>query len=144
MAPLLFISYINYIKSCLNHTRIRLSDDDALLMIADRNFKNAIGKMQEDIDNLYIWLFENKLKLNISKTKFMILTRNHVNRDEYVLKIRKAAIQRVNVIKYLSIMIGDHLSFDDHLKYIVTKIARKIGIISRSTKLINKNFRVDV
>ena len=53
------------------------------------------------------------LKLNISKTKFTILTRNSVNRDDYVLKIRNNAIQRVNVIKYLGIMIDDHLSFDE-------------------------------
>ena len=52
----------------------------------------------------------------------MILTRSRVNRDEYELKTRYDAVQRVNVIKYLGIMIGDHLSFDDHLKYIVTKI----------------------
>ena len=61
-------------------------------MVEDRNLENAIGKMQEDVDNLYIWSYKNKLKLKISKTKFIILTRNRVNRDEYVLKIRNDAI----------------------------------------------------
>ena len=54
---------------------------------------------------IYIWLCENKLKLNIFKTKFMILTRNRKNRDEYELKIMTDAFQRVNVIKYLGITI---------------------------------------
>ena len=53
LAPLLFILYINDIKSCLNDTRIRLFADDALLITADRNLENTIGKMQKDIDNLY-------------------------------------------------------------------------------------------
>ena len=54
LAPLLFILYINDIKSWLKHTRIRLSADDALLIIKDRSLENAIGKIQEDIDNLYM------------------------------------------------------------------------------------------
>ena len=87
LAPLLFILYINDIKSCLKHTKIILFADDALLMIKDRNLENAIRKMQEHIDNLCIWLCGNKLKLNISKTKFMILTRNRVNRYRYRLKV---------------------------------------------------------
>ena len=33
---------------------------------------------------------------------------------------------------------------DDHLKYIVTKIARQIGIMARSTKLVNQNYKVKV
>ena len=41
-------------------------------------------------------------------------------------------------------MIHDHLSFDDHLKYSVTKIASKIGIVANSTKLVNKNYRIKV
>ena len=58
LAPLLFILYINDIKSCLKHTRIRLFANDALLMIEDRNLENAIRKMQEDIDNLYNYILE--------------------------------------------------------------------------------------
>ena len=64
--------------------------------------------MQEDIGNLYIWFCENKLRLNISKTKCMVLTRNNVNRDDCVLKIKNDVIQRVNVIKYLGIMIDEN------------------------------------
>ena len=85
----------------------------------------------------------NKLKLNISETKFVILTRNRVNRDEYEL-IRNDAILRANVIKYLGTMIDYRLSFDDHLKHIVTKISRKIGIMIRSIKLVNKNYKTKV
>ena len=54
-------------------------------MIDYGKLENAIGKMQKDIDILYIWLCENKLKFNINKTKFMILTRDRVNRDEHGL-----------------------------------------------------------
>ena len=82
LAPLLFILYINDVKSCLNHAMIKLFADGTLLMITNRNLE----KMQEDIDN--IWFCENKLKLNISKTKFMVLSKNHVNRDECVIKLK--------------------------------------------------------
>ena len=41
-------------------------------------------------------------------------------------------------------MLNENLSFDDHLEYIVNKIAKKIGILARSTKLVNKNCRIKV
>lgn len=144
LAPLLFILYINDIKSCLKYCKIRLFADDALLMVSDGNINNAMKMMQEDIDNLYVWLCQNKLKLNITKTKFMILTRNHVNVDNCVLKIKNDNIERVNVIKYLGVMIDDKLNFDEHLNYIRIKIAKKIGILSRSTKLLHKNYKIKV
>ena len=87
--PLLFILYINDTKSCVNHARIRFLADNALLMAAYRNIENAIVKMHEEC--------ENELKLNINKTKFMILTRNHVIRDEYLLKIRNNSIQKLKI-----------------------------------------------
>ena len=65
-------------------------------MVEDRNLENAIRKMQKAIDNLNRWLYGNKLKLNICKMKFMILTRNRVNRDEYGLKITNDAIHIYN------------------------------------------------
>ena len=71
LATLIFILYINDVKSCLNHTSIRLFAGDVLVMTVDRNLKNVMRKIQKDIDYLYIWLCENKLKLNISKTRFM-------------------------------------------------------------------------
>ena len=43
----------------------------------------------------------------------------------------------------MGIMIDDHLSFDDHLKYIVMKISWKFGIMARSTKS-KKNYKIKV
>ena len=58
LAPLMFILYINNIKSCLKHTKIILLADEALLMIEDRNLENAIGKIQENIDNFYMVMWK--------------------------------------------------------------------------------------
>ena len=41
-------------------------------------------------------------------------------------------------------MIDDHLGFADHLKYIITKISRRIGIMARTIKFVNKNYKIKV
>ena len=79
LASLLFILYINYIKSCSNHTKVSLFAYDALLMIADRHLENAMRRCRK------IWLCER-----------------------LCIKKNNGAIQRENVSNYLGIMIDEN------------------------------------
>jgi hypothetical protein len=64
--PLLFILYINDIKHVLKHCKISLFADDTLIYIAADTFEAAVDMMNENLVSLTVWLYQNKLKLNIS------------------------------------------------------------------------------
>jgi hypothetical protein len=70
---LLFILYMNYIVKAISHSQ-NLFADDTLLSVSASTAVECIEKMQEGLDALSDWLKFNKLKLNVSKTKFMIIT----------------------------------------------------------------------
>lgn len=124
LAPILFLIYINDIVNAVEGCEIRLFADDALIMISENNINVAISKMQMALNNLYTWLCGNRLKLNINKTKYMIITRRNFNDLNVELKINNESIQRVDSIKYLGIIIDNKLKFEEHIKYTVAKVAK--------------------
>lgn len=73
LAPILFILYINDIVKNIKFGKIKLFADDALLYVTDESLEQAKEKMNMELNDLYKWLCMNKLKLNIDKTKAMII-----------------------------------------------------------------------
>ena len=89
LAPILFNIYINDIVSVLKYSTIKLFADDALISITGTDEKKLQQNLQYDLDNLYLWLCGNKLKVNIEKTKYMLITR----KITFVWKISKSTIE---------------------------------------------------
>lgn len=142
LAAILFIIYINDIKKYIEHCKIRLFADDALLTISAPTLEEAVLKIQNDLNSIYRWLCHNKLKLNIDKTKYIIMRRRTFNLDTVDLKIANTSLQRVDSIKYLGVFIDDKLKFDEHSKYIEAKISKKIGFMFRTCKLISRKYKI--
>jgi hypothetical protein len=71
---LLFILYINDIKNVLRYSKLKLFADDTLLYIAADTLDEAVNRMNDDLVSLFQWLALNKLKLNVQKTKYMVIT----------------------------------------------------------------------
>jgi hypothetical protein len=58
----------------ISHSQVNLFAYDTPLSVAGSTVVECIQKMQEDLDVLSDWLKFNKQKLNVSKTKFMVIT----------------------------------------------------------------------
>lgn len=69
----------------------------------------------------------NKLKLNVNKTKYMIVrsNRKEVRGQVKIVCTNGEVLERVEVIKYLGIMIDSKLTFAEHCEYMLTKIGKK-------------------
>ncbi|KAJ8980268.1 hypothetical protein NQ317_018434 [Molorchus minor] len=71
----------------------------------------------------------NKLKLNISKTKAMLISTPYkykqINLNEITLTIDSTRIEIVEETKYLGLVIDSHLNFIPHFNYIHKKISKK-------------------
>ena len=73
LGPLLFILYINDLPNCLSYTQPRMYADDTNLSFASDSIDTIEHKMNHDLANIKEWLIANKLTLNKSKTKFMLI-----------------------------------------------------------------------
>jgi hypothetical protein len=71
---LLFIIYINDIVGvCPNECTIKLFADDTLIYVVAESSSLVDSKLNVSLQKLEKWMELNKLKLNVNKTKCMLL-----------------------------------------------------------------------
>lgn len=114
----IFINEIFYLKL---HGEIQMYADDAILMFKCPDEQTLLTQLQNDIITINEWLETNHLKMNLSKTHYMIFDKN----KEYTtsnLKINNMEIQRVYDAKYLGLLIDSKLTWSKHIGKIKNKI----------------------
>jgi hypothetical protein len=90
LGPLLFvfILYINDIKNVLRCSKLNLFANDTLLYIAADTLDEAVNRINDNLVSFSQWLALNKLKLNVSKTKYMVINfKKNVPVDLFKVKI---------------------------------------------------------
>ena len=138
LGPLLFIIYINDIIQTTNHSFLNLFADDTLLAVSDKDLNSAIERINMELQSIEHYLAINKLKLNTSKCKAMILTRQkqkHIDNNSVNIILNNAKLEIVNEIKYLGLILDNTLSFKNHYTYIKKNISKNY-IFSRESRLI--------
>jgi hypothetical protein len=79
LGPLMFIIYMNDIGSAIKECEYYLFADDTFLSVSGTSVQECMEKFNCDLENLSKWLKFNKLKLNVSKTKYIIMTGRRSN-----------------------------------------------------------------
>ena len=75
------------------------------------------------------WCMDNKMKLNPTKTKVMRFTCSK-NPACPVYNLYPVALQVVDEIKYLGIILNNRLTWDSHVRYVTLRSNRMLGLIS--------------
>lgn len=104
-------------EKVLQFSEIRLFADDALIFVTGSSGDECIDQLNTDLENVANYLKMNKLKLNTSKTKAMII---NAESNKNII-IDNVIIEQVNEIKYLGVIIDKQLKFDKHLNEICKK-----------------------
>ena len=130
LGPLLFLIYINDLPNISQKLKFFLFADDTNLYFESKDLRNMEKIINKELEQLNLWLNVNRLALNISKTNFVIFSAcNKPIRHNVTLKINKKAILQKDHIKYLGIMIDNHLNWKKHIFNMSKKISRSIGIM---------------
>lgn len=148
LGPLLFLIYINDINKCSECDYEHYFADDALATVSDKDLGKAIQKMNKALNNIATYLKTNKLKLNVDKTKAMILTTpfkyRELNLNQIEIKIDNQKIELVTEFKYLGFMLDNNLSLNIHFDYIQKKILKKLYFFSRVSQHLTMQSRITV
>ena len=88
--------------------------------------------MNKDLKSLSQWLKGNKLSLSISKTKLIIFHRNTVSID-HTLKLKRDGkrLSPSQSVKYLGVLLDEHLQWNDQIAHVKIRLNRAIGIFSK-------------
>lgn len=137
LGPLLFNLYINNICEVSQIVETILFADDTNLLCCGENLEKLLETMEEEVSRMKIWFDENKLTLNLSKTKFIIFG-NRLADTNKKLMINGIELERVSEIKFLGVVIDSKLSWKPHIKYIKTKISKSLAILNKAKELLNQ------
>lgn len=133
LSCILFIIFINDIKSIIKYCDINFFADDGLIQITCDNLSDGLVKLKYDLKNIYQYLCYSRLSLNTSKTKFMIVSNKKITGD-VELMINSEKIERVSEFKYLGVVLDERLSFNPLTDDLCKKINKKFAIFKRCEK----------
>ena len=92
------------------------ADDTCLLFSAD-----SVAALQQiantELSKIINWMTSNKLTLNHSKSKFLIITKK-CRSTSINIHINNYSIEQVDSIEYLGITIDSKLSWNKHITFL--------------------------
>ena len=80
-----------------------------------------------------MWLSANKLKLNLSKCKYIIFHHPQKKMDNIgpLIKINNSPIEKVSQFDFLGLTLDETLTWKPHINKISNKISRTTGLLNR-------------
>ena len=132
LGPLLFLFYVNHLLNSWN----------VLVPIMFVSFKHSnIGTLDNAVNykliNINEWLSADKLFLNVGKNNFSLLHKSGkkqgIPSSLRMLKMENHDIERVNTLKFLSVVSDENLSWKVHIKYLENKITKNINFMNSCT-----------
>ena len=130
--PLLFLIYINDLTeiNLRDGAKITLYADDVLLFRVI-NSPEDFDRLQNDIDEVGNWSSINFLTLNRDKCKYMIVSRRKTVSTPSSLLLEGHSLERVEMFKYLGVLLSHDLSWGEHVQAICSKARKILGLLYR-------------
>ena len=125
LSPSGFCTYTDDCRSSYsNCTVVKYADDTVIVgKITDNDYTNYIEQVNKFVD----WSQRNFLKLNVKKTKEMIIDFRTTNRHvPDPIMINNEPIERVHTYKYLGMMIDDQLKGDANSDMVYKKCNQRL------------------
>ena len=132
LGPILLLMDINDIPNC-SIFDITLFADDTYLMLSGTNLKELEFTVNKESKNLYVWFCCDKLSVNSSKTKYMIVNKIlHKLIDEpFKIALNGALVERTESVKYLGVFIDEKLSWSVRTNHLSLQLAKLTSIFYR-------------
>ena len=88
------------------------------------------------------WLIDNRLTLHVGKTECIIFGSNRrLKGKEFIVTCGTAVVKRVMSVKYLGVILDQHLNFRDHVNGIIKKATGKLYFLYRSGTCLDSGSR---
>lgn len=145
LGPVLFIIYINDLKASLQYCKMKLFADDTLIYAYSKQIEESAHNLNTDLSNLYKAINQNKLKLNINKTKLMLITKKkNICTDLINIHIGTEKLEFVDQVKYLGVIVDNDLNFKRNFDYVIKKYATKVNVLARCSNKLNLQQKIQI
>ena len=142
MGPVLFNLFINDICNIPNAEKVLFADDTALY-VSNSSLDKCILAMEEVIENLSLWLNENRLLVNTEKTKLMMISPKHINQLPNIY-FNETILEWVSRIKYLGMYIDKNMNFILQTDEVCKKLSRLQGVFYALSPLVPRSVLIQI
>ena len=99
--------------------------------------------VNDELNKIYEQFIANKLSLNAGKTKYSLLHKPSKADDLPLLLpnllINNNKVERVGSIKFFGVLLDEHLSWKEHLRYTENKVTKSIGLLYSAKPFLGKH-----
>lgn len=141
LGPLLYSLYVLNLKKTNLQTRYFTFADDTVLVYTNKNVNNLVDHINTDINKYFRWLIDNRLKLNLQKTNYIVFKQKNVKMETIRIQIGSEVINEVTNTKYLGLILDNTLNWKMHLEHIKTKIIPMIGQLYRCRNYLSNDVK---
>ena len=132
LGPLLFLSYENVFSSCITKGKTIIFADDTNSFLSENCYERVFQVANAEFKSVNNWLTANKFLLNINKTNYIVFPTPHNKLpDQHILQLRKKDIKRVASLKFLGIIVDEHLSWKPHMEALLKKIRIACSVVNK-------------
>lgn len=144
LGPILFIIYMNDIAQASNiFDFILYADDTSLVTSSVINGKKNSNLVNSELNKISIWLRENRLSLNIGKTKCMLFHhQSKVINSFPKIVLNGNEVDYVNEFKFLGIILDRNLTYKPHTNYICKRILSAIHVLNRLKNILPLRIKI--
>ena len=128
LGPLLFLIYVNdfYVSSKFKNA---IFADGTNLLISNKNIDELLHEMNKELKSVSTWFKSNKPSINIDKTKWTIFhlasKKRFMSTKVSRLFIDGITLERETVTKFLGIIIGENVTWKDHINTTSTRTSKR-------------------
>ena len=133
LGPLLYLIYINDLFVDL-WTNAKLFADDTSLFSVVRDINTSAAHLNNDLRKISNWAFQWKMSFNPDPSKQaqeVIFSRKHQKISHPSVYFYKNPIESVSSQKHLGMVLDTKLNFQEHIKNMLTKLNRTIGLLRK-------------
>ena len=105
--------------------------DDTAITYSSKNKYDINCVLNEELQMVSEWMYNNKLTLNASKTKVMTFGTSQKNKkgDNLTVKIKDDILENVTEFKHLGVWFDQYLRWDTHIDKTAANISQRIGVM---------------
>ena len=123
----MFIFYSNDIMNNIGELRVNMFADDCLIYSIGNTWETIVPKIQNGLISFQQWCFNNRMKVNVKKSKTLVIGTNFKLRDinmENRFKLNDIPLENVNNYNYLGIILNSNMN----LSALFSKVVRSVTI----------------
>ena len=130
LGPLLFLLYINDLHINVKYAKTYHFKDDTSVIFSSTSLEIFSKWINKDLFNLSNWPKANKVSLDVKKTELVIFRSRKVTIDSsFKFKLDCKRLVPTKSVKYLGVLLDEHLHWNEQISQVKTKLNRAIGIL---------------